>query len=382
MKIATLLFTYKRSWHTEQVINALKKNTVLPQKLFVFQDGLKKDEDKTEWNKVNRLIKNIDWCDTEIMVSECNKGLAVSIVSGITYVFEKYDAIIVLEDDCVPEISFMGFMQQCFEKYRDSKTVYSVSGYAYPISLKQADSDIYGCGRISSWGWGTWKDRWEYFEKDYELVRKLKQNKASSQNLAMWGMDLESMLVGNIRGECDSWAVFWALNVIAQNGICVNPYESLIKNIGLDGTGENCGVTDQFNTKLMGVEKKIFDLPDEIEIADDTIKAFASLYGSYTAINFDEKAKEKILVYGLGNFYLRNEQKICEEYHVKAFIDRGKHGWFAGKQIIKKEEIDKYTYDRILVMIQNGKDCLDVEKQLIAAQIDPEKIWIGHNLYK
>lgn len=89
MKIATLLFTYHRSWHTEQVINALKHNTALPQKLFVFQDGQKEDEDIAEWDKVNNLIHSINWCDTEIWVSECNRGLAASIVTGITYVFEK-----------------------------------------------------------------------------------------------------------------------------------------------------------------------------------------------------------------------------------------------------------------------------------------------------
>lgn len=97
MKIATLLFTYHRSYHTGEVLNALRKNTVLPQKLFVFQDGLKSNEDDREWKQVHKLINEIDWCDTEIIVSDMNRGLAVSIVSGINYVFKEYDAIIVLE---------------------------------------------------------------------------------------------------------------------------------------------------------------------------------------------------------------------------------------------------------------------------------------------
>ncbi len=382
MKIATLLFTYNRSWHTEQVITALKHNTVLPQKLFVFQDGPKIDEDITEWDKVNRLIKNIDWCDTEIVVSEYNKGLAASIIAGVAYALEKYDAVIVLEDDCVPTICFLEFMQQCFIKYRDHKQIYSVSGYAYPVSLKQAEQDIYGCGRISSWGWGTWKDRWEYFEKDYELVKKLKQERETSRDLAIWGSGLESMLVDNIRGECDSWAVFWALNVIAKRGICINPYQSLIANIGNDGSGVHCGKTHAWDVQMESEARENFRLPDEVTILNDTIKAFTPLFGSYTAINCEESAREKVLVYGLGNFYLRNEQKICAEYYVKAFIDRRKHGWFAGKRIIKKDKIEQYTYDRILIMIQDDKDSLEVEKQLITERIDPAKILIGKELYR
>lgn len=382
MKTATLLFTYNRSYHTRAVLEALSKSNRLPQKLFVFQDGFKNNRDVEEWQKVNEFIKGIEWCEAEIIVSEINKGLAASIVSGITYVFDKYDAIIVLEDDCVPDVSFMDFMYQCFEKYQNNKKIFSVSGYAYPVVLEKGTHDIYGCGRVSSWGWGTWKDRWEYFEKDYELVKKLRQEKEFSRNLAMWGMDLESMLVGNVRGECDSWAVFWALNVIAKEGICINPYESLIRNIGLDGSGTNCGVTDYYDVSLMDKSKQIFDLPDEVHVTEKTIEAFTPLFGSYTALNCDEKEKEKILVYGLGNYYLRTEERICAEYYVEAFVDRVKKGWFAGKPIIKSKDIEKYTYDKILVMIMNNEERLEVKEYLKAQGIESKKILDGSTLYR
>lgn len=381
MKIATLLFTYNRRRHTEIVLRKLRQNINHPEKLFIFQDGLRESEDAEEWNKVNQFIKRVDWCDTEIIVSEYNKGLAASIVAGITYVFKEYDAIIVLEDDCIPAPSFINFMRQCFEKYQHDKRVYSVSGYAYPISLAKQTYDIYGCGRISSWGWGTWRDRWEYYKKDYELVRKMKQEKTASRNLAIWGTGLEDMLVGNIRGICDTWAAFWALNVIAKGGVCVNPYKSLIRNIGFDGSGVHCSVTDRYDVELDETEKVTFNLPNEICISDEVTEAFVPLLGSsYTALNQDDGIKEKILVYGLGDYYLKNEQQICQRYYVKAFIDRKKRGWFAGKKIIREKEKDQYTYDRILIMIHNDEECLKVQKELIAEQIDPERILIGCEL--
>ena len=104
MKIATILFTYNRSWHTDKVLKALCQNYVLPEKLFIFQDGIKRKEHEKEWKKVNLLINNVDFCPVEIIVSKENKGLAKSILSGIKYVFQNYDSIIVLEDDCVPTI--------------------------------------------------------------------------------------------------------------------------------------------------------------------------------------------------------------------------------------------------------------------------------------
>lgn len=382
MEIATLLFTYNRSRHTKTVLDALSKNTRLPDKLFIFQDGLRNGGDTAEWQKVNDLIKNVNWCETERIVSECNKGLASSIVSGINYVFENYEAVIVLEDDCVPAISFIDFMYQCFEKYWDNENVFSVGGYASPVEMKKTSWDVYGYGRISSWGWGTWKDRWQNFEKDYELIKKLKQNEESSRHLAMWGSDLESTLVGNVTGACDSWAVFWALAVIKEKGVCVAPYESLVRNIGLDGSGVHCGVTDRYDVTLMEKRKKVFALPDELVIEDEVAEAFVPLFGSYTALNTKEEKKEKILVYGLGNFYMRNEQKICAEYQVEAFIDQRGSGWFAGKKIIKRGEMDQYAYDRILVMILNEKDCMEVKEQLREQGIDSDKILDGHILYE
>lgn len=381
MKIATLLFTYNRSYHTEQVITALRRNTVLPQKLFIFQDGLQSGMDDFEWNKVNRLINGIDWCDKEVIVSEYNKGLASSIVSGINYAFREYDVVIVLEDDCVSTANFISFMQQCFEKYQDNQKVYSVSGYSYPLDLKKTQYDIFGCGRISSWGWGTWKDRWNIYEKDYELVKKMKREKNASVNLAMWGNDLEEMLAGNVRGDLDSWAVFWALNIISREGICINPYESLISNIGTDGSGVHCGVTDRFKVKTVDEEKKEFYLPDDIEFLDETKEAFASLYGSYTAISTEDDAKESILLYGVGYFFRRNEKAINDKYNIKAFIDRKKRGWFAGRKIIRIDEIGRYDYDKILIMVQDVCECKKIVKNLTEHGVSPKTILVGCDIY-
>ena len=111
MNIATLLFTYNRSYHTELVLTALMENAVRPQKLYIFQDGLNQGSgEEKEWERVNHIIHTVDWCDTEVIVSDCNRGLAEAIVSGINYAFKDNDAVIVLEDDCVPAKNFLGYM--------------------------------------------------------------------------------------------------------------------------------------------------------------------------------------------------------------------------------------------------------------------------------
>lgn len=383
MKIATLLFTYNRSTHTEQVLNSLKHNTVLPEKLIVFQDGLRQGckDVACEWQKVNTLIRSIDWCNKEIIVSEYNKGLAESIVSGINYVFKAYDAVIVLEDDCVTAPNFTNFMEQCFYKYEKNKMIYSVSGYSWPIVIEKNQYDVYGCGRISTWGWGTWKDRWEKYSIDNDIIKRLKWDKEKSRDLAMWGNDCERMFLDKIVGNNDSWAIYWALRVIEDKGICINPYCSLVQNIGLDGTGVHCGKSDRYQVTLSGDLKQEFELPDNVAILDSTKKAWVTLHGNYTSVNWEDESKEKILVYGLGNFYFQYEKEINEKYYVEAFVDKNKSGWFAGRKIIHIHEIGWQKYDKILIMVQNIQECINIVKELIFEKVCIEKILLGHSFY-
>lgn len=379
MKTVVLLFTYKRSEHTKKVIDALKKNKVLPQKLLIFQDGLKKGDNYDEWRKVNNLFHDIDWCDKEIIVSDYNKGLAGSIVSGINYAFKESgaDSVIVLEDDCVPTANFIGFMNQCFEKYEDDRRIYSVSGYSWPIELEKDGYDVYGCGRISTWGWGTWRNRWEEYKTDYDTLKRLKQDRVKSQNLALWGSDIEQMLIAKLIGENDSWAVYWGLHVIEKNGVCIAPYHSLIQNIGMDGTGVHCGVTDRFQVdESDGLQEK-FELPDRVCFLEATKRAFADLYGSYSALD-SLVSKEPVLIYGLGNYYLENEKEINNIYDVEAFIDRRKEGWFAGKEIICLNDVNKYPIEKIIIMIRDIKESIDAAKTLIELGVNNKRIIFGH----
>lgn len=382
MQIATILFTYNRSWHTQQVLDGLRENTVLPEKLFIFQDGLKCEEHQEEWNKVNQIINGIRWCDCEVIISEKNNGLADSIISGINKVFAEYDAVIVLEDDCVPNINFIKFMHQCLEKYQNVPSVHSVSGYAWPIELPENEMDIYFCGRVSSWGWGTWKDRWSTYQRDYAILKNIKRNGEMSRELAVWGNDLENMLLANLRGEVDSWAVFWALNAIQNQKVCINPYRSLIQNIGCDGTGVHCEITNRFQVKEEERKEISYKLPEDIKVLDSTRKAFVDLYGSSIAMDYASAEKKDIVVYGLGNFYFKNERSMNQKYHIKAFVDKKKKGYYGGKQIITLNEISQWSFDEIVIMIQNTQECINIADKLINVYGVPyNKIVLGQSMY-
>lgn len=317
MKIATILFTYNRSRHAKMVLEALEHNEVIPEKLYIFQDGVKASTDIQEWNRVGGLIRKVSFCDTEVIISRKNKGLADSVITGLNQVFKKYDAVIVLEDDCVPHPKFMSYMYGSLKKYNNEKKVYSVGGCAWPVDISQVGADAYFCQRISSCGWGTWKDRWDQFEIDYLLLKRILQNSQTTERLNIWGPDLPDHLTGNITGKCDSWAVFWALKVIEKDGYCLSPYESLITNIGFDGTGVHSG-----NCKVewrQRDESNLNDyiLPECIECSQECKNAFQYMF-SATSVSDKFRTYQNLLITLLNN--LRSNkytEKLFERFYGK-----------------------------------------------------------------
>lgn len=288
MRIGTLVFTYHRSEHTKMVIDALAQNSLWPQKLYIFQDGVKDSTNYEEWRKVNEFIHTQHWCETEVHISERNKGLAKSIVSGINYVLQECDAVIILEDDCVPHRKFMQFMVSALNAYEKEKEVYSVSGYAWDVNLLEQEKDAYFNGRICSYGWGTWKDRWSQFEEDYYLLKKIKREPAANARLQIWGQDLAGMVTGNILDRCDSWAVFWALKVIEKGGYCLSPYKQLVQNVGFDGSGVHSGKLQASDTILEDEYKESFSFPEKVEIIRECEDEFRFLFAGKTG---EEKMK-------------------------------------------------------------------------------------------
>lgn len=280
MDIAVIIFTYNRAEHTQQVLKALRNNDVLPQKLYVFQDGLKTEEHREAWIQVKQVIHKIDWCDCEVIEAKENKGLACAIVNGVNYVFQSNDAAIVLEDDCVPHKKFMSFMIESLCKYQMYPKVYSVSGYTNPVSVPANGTGAYFTCRAESLGWGTWRDRWCEYEQNYRLAYQLKSNPETTRQYEVWGADLEQYLHGNIDGSCNSWAVFWSLIVIEKKGYCLAPYESLVNNIGFDGTGVHSGAIPMKQILRDPADERDIVLPDKIEYPENYEQIFGNFYAT------------------------------------------------------------------------------------------------------
>lgn len=271
------LFVYNRLEHTKKTIEALKKNYLAEEsELFIFSDGGKLgDEENVE--KVRAYIKNVrGFKNVHIIERENNWGLAKSVITGVTNVINDFGKIIVLEDDIVCSSFFLEFMNRALFKYQACSNVFSVSAYSY-LANEESEGipDTYFLKLVCSWSWATWKSKWEYFDSNALGCRRLKwDRKLRKQFNYDNANDWCSMLMMQMRiqmkylifpPKIDSWAIRWYWSVFKHKGLTLFPRESLVENIGFDGSGVHCGKIEQSHMK-MGTMSDAFlytDLIDE-----------------------------------------------------------------------------------------------------------------------
>jgi hypothetical protein len=257
------VFAYNRPDHLKRVLSGLQQNDV--DHLYVFADGAENKQDQQQVSSVKKIIDQIEWCRTTVTARDRNIGLAESLTSGIERVFEDHEQIIVLEDDCVPAPNFVSFMNTFLERYADDERVMNVNGYSPPIEISDDyPYDVYFTYRSSSWGWGTWRSAWEHFERDPLTIEELEQNKGELKRITdKAGKDLYPMMRNQIEGSIDSWAVWWSFAIAANDGLCVNPVDSKVRNIGHDGTGTHTGNSDKYDVDLDVTPVNELNFPQE-----------------------------------------------------------------------------------------------------------------------
>jgi putative methyltransferase (TIGR04325 family) len=248
------LFVYNRPWHTHQTLDALKNNALASESiLYIFADGAKADageEDLKNIAEVNSVIRKQAWCKEVIIVEkEKNIGLANSIIAGVSFVLEKHESIIVLEDDIVVSPYFLQYMNDGLQMYKEEKKVASIHAYNYPIDNEQLNDTFFVKG-ADCWGWATWKDRWSIFEKDAQkLMNELINKHLKFQFDIDATYPFSTMLQDQIDGKVNSWAIRWYASTFLQNMYTLYPKKSLIYNIGIDNSGTHSGGVDVVNNK-------------------------------------------------------------------------------------------------------------------------------------
>lgn len=232
-----ILFTYKRLDTLKLTVNALQLNFLAKEsELIIYSDGPKTEKDYQDVVMVRSYLKTIQgFKSINIIESSINKGLASSIIEGVTQVINQYGKAIVLEDDLFCTPNFLNFMNESLTHYKNNSEIFSISGYSFNLNLgKKYEFDTYFLNRGWSWGWATWSNRWENIDWDIRDYNSFKINKKAQKEFSKGGSDLNSMLRKQMNGNLDSWAIRWFYNQYKTQGLTIYPKESMVLNNGFD----------------------------------------------------------------------------------------------------------------------------------------------------
>jgi hypothetical protein len=255
-----VLFVYNRPEHTRKIVEYLSKNRLAESSdLFIFSDGPKTENDKNKVSEVREFIRSINgFKEIKIIERKKNLGLANSVIQGANEILESYNKIIILEDDIVTAIDFLKYMNDALTFYENEEYVFSISGYTYPIRLPEYyNQDVFLAYRSSSWGWATWKDRWEKTDWRLKDIESFFRNKFEQKKFNQGGEDLTPMLHNQLKGNIDSWGIRWAYAQFLNNSYCLYPRVSLTKNIGMDWSGTHSSGSKKYDVELAKPDTEI-----------------------------------------------------------------------------------------------------------------------------
>lgn len=289
-----IIFNYNRPDHSMRTWEALSRNELAAEtELYLYCDGPKENASDEMREKINKLHeqakqyainapKRGKFKAVHVVCAEQNKGLANSIIGGVTDVINRFGRVIVLEDDLLTSPTFITYMNDALDFYEKLDAVFSISSDT-PLNMSSVESyeyDVFASLRFMSYGWGTWKNRWDKVDwsLDYleELLRHPEQIKAFNRG----GDDLTDLLCMQRDGKIDSWAIRFQANHFLQHAISIMPTLPFIHHIGMDGSGTHCGNDIEEDTRTINTSSS-FNFIKCIYEDSRTINAF---YNSYCRV--------------------------------------------------------------------------------------------------
>ncbi len=243
-----------------------------PKKLFVIADGPRDDhpDEGRLCAECREIVTNIDWdCEVYRRYSDVNLGCGPCIAAGISWVFSQVEEAILIEDDCVPSMSFYRFCQEMLECYRNDKRVLSISGLGFGHE-NDSSGDYFFSRFHNPWGWATWKRVWDMYDydmKDYPRFKKspqLRELLIRKDYVDFWYNIFDMMY--EKRGP-STWDYQFMFLSFVHKGLHLHPKKNMVQCIGWGDTATHCKDSPSEGSVL----SKLSLMPEEMDFPIHTL---------------------------------------------------------------------------------------------------------------
>jgi hypothetical protein len=229
-------FVFNRHHTASRVFEAIAK--IRPARLLLIADGPRPDKagEAEACQQVREVVSRVDWpCDVSTNFAASNLGCQERVISGLDWVFSLVEEAIILEDDCLPDLSFFPFCQELLERYRGDDRVASITGTNLVERYLNTEASYYFSQLGGIWGWATWRSEWQRYDRHLVDWPRLKDEKMLSEifghpkAVAYWTEIFDAMH-GN-RGP-NTWDYQWLYTRLKNNSLNIIPSVNLVSNIG------------------------------------------------------------------------------------------------------------------------------------------------------
>jgi uncharacterized protein (DUF736 family) len=251
-KTIIAVFCYKRAAKLKRSVEALLQNPeCASMDVVFFCDGPKGENDYDGVMHTRAYIDKLTGFKNIFKhYREKNLSTGPNFKLGITWLCENYDQFIVVEDDLVVTPNYISYLLQALDFYRNAAPVFCVTGFCFPIDVKDYQYDTIVHKRFCSYGWASWSNRVKHVQFDKEALQQILEQKDFTKRLNSEGQDLSRMVVKQINGTISTWDIQMQVHVANNQLRVVYPVISKGHNIGFDEESTNTFGVDYLKTTL------------------------------------------------------------------------------------------------------------------------------------
>lgn len=236
---AVLVLACRRPEFTQRLLKFLVAAGV--RDIHVAVDGPKNNErDAGLVARTRDVVHSFGLPKDQLLLRDANMGGPKGVPEAIDWFFRARERGIILEDDLLPDPSFIRFAGELLERYENEPRVGAIHGYS--SQLRAPPHSYYFSTFAPGWGWATWASRWKDFDREarlwFDVDHERVLREASGGDAAFmdyWMKVLKKIYDGGAR----NWDYRWLFTNFVHRRLTATASVNLVENTGVGEDSQN-----------------------------------------------------------------------------------------------------------------------------------------------
>lgn len=263
MNTAVLFLIFNRPNATKQVFDAIR--LAKPSRLYLAADGPRRNrvEEAKHCTEVRRIATSVDWdCEVHTLFQDENLGCRLAISGALDWFFSAEECGIILEDDCLPSVSWFSFAHEMLERFKNEEQIMCIAANHFWGEAHRLEYSYFFSIYAHCWGWASWRRAWQLYDRNMQnwpIVRETdflaKLGNDDPVFVRYWKQVFDMAYEGN---KVDSWAYRWLYSCWVNSGLAVLPAKNLVNNLGI---GNDATHTHSVDSVISSLRNEELDFP-------------------------------------------------------------------------------------------------------------------------